>query len=42
MITRVKNTSSDTIRIIVVSREEVELEPGEEIEVDGDIELIGK
>ena len=39
MRTRVKNSSSEVMQIIVVTREEVELEPGEEIEVDGDIEL---
>ena len=42
MRTRVKNTSSEVIKILVVTREEVELEPGEEIEVEGDIELLGK
>ena len=39
MRNRVKNSSSEVMKIIVVTREEVELEPGEEIEVDGDIEI---
>lgn len=39
MRTRVKNTTKETMIILVVTREQVELEPGEEIEVDGDIEL---
>jgi len=42
MRTRVKNNSSEVMKIMVVTREEIELEPGEEIEVEGDIELLGK
>ena len=39
MRTKVKNTSNKIRIIIVVTREEIELEPGEEIEIDGDLEL---
>ena len=42
MRTRIKNTTKETMIILVVTREQVELEPGEEIEVDGDIELTSK
>ena len=38
---RVKNNSSKVMKIMVVTREEIELEPGEEIEVEGDIEFLG-
>ena len=36
---KIKNTSNEIKTIIIVTRESVDLEPGEEIEVDGDIEL---
>jgi hypothetical protein len=39
MRTKVKNTSDDPKTIIIVTREKVTLEPGEEIEFDGDLEL---
>ena len=42
MRTRVKNTTKETMIIFVVTREQVELEPGEEIEIEGDIELTDK
>ena len=42
MSIRVKNTCSDVIRIAVLTRDMIELEPGEEIEVEGDIELFEK
>lgn len=36
---RVKNTSSNKMEIVIVTRETVTIEPGEEIEFAGDIEL---
>jgi len=36
---KVKNTTKEIKKIIIVTREEVILEPGEEINVDGDIEI---
>ncbi len=36
---KIKNTTKEKKIVIIVTREEVELEPGEEINVDGDIEL---
>jgi hypothetical protein len=36
---KVKNITKEIKKIIVVTREELELEPGEEVEVDGDVEL---
>jgi hypothetical protein len=39
MVSKIKNTSSKTMTVYIVTREKVELEPGEEIEYDGDIEL---
>ena len=39
MRTKVKNTSDESTTIIIVTREKVTLEPGEEIEFDGDLEL---
>ena len=42
MSIRVKNTCSKVIRIASITRDIIELEPGEEIEIDGDIELFEK
>ena len=39
MRTKIKNTSNEPKKIYIVTREEVILEPGEELEFDGDIEL---
>jgi hypothetical protein len=39
MSTRIRNSGQDAKEIIIVTRETVKLEPGEEIEFDGDIEL---
>jgi hypothetical protein len=39
MSTKVTNSSDKAIEIIIVSREIVRLDPGEEIEFNGDIEL---
>jgi hypothetical protein len=39
MRTKVKNTTNAPKTIYIVTREEVVLEPGEEIEFDGDVEL---
>ena len=39
MRTKVKNTTNEPKTIIIVTREKVTLEPGEEIEFDGDLEL---
>ena len=39
MKTKIKNTGGETKVVTIVSREEVTLEPGEEIEIYGDIEL---
>jgi hypothetical protein len=36
---KVKNLGSGTKTIIIVTRERVQLEPGEEIEFEGDLEL---
>jgi len=36
---KVKNNTKEIKKIIVVVREEIELEPGEEVDVDGDVEL---
>jgi len=36
---KVKNNTKETKTIIVVTREELELLPGEEVDVDGDVEL---
>ena len=40
MSTKVKNTDNDNKRIVIVTREIVELAPGEEIEFEGDLELV--
>lgn len=39
MRTSIKNTTNEPKTVYIVTREEVTLEPGEEIEFDGDIEL---
>jgi hypothetical protein len=39
IITKIKNIGSIRKKIFIVTREKVELEPGEEIEFDGEIEL---
>jgi hypothetical protein len=39
MITKIKNVTNEPKTIYIITREEVVLEPGEEIEFDGDIEL---
>jgi hypothetical protein len=39
MRTKIKNTSEEPKTVYIVTREQVTLEPGEEIEFDGDIEL---
>jgi len=39
MRTKIKNTSNNVRKIVIVTRESVELEPGDEIEFDGDLEL---
>jgi len=39
MRTKVKNTSDDPNTIIILTREKVTLEPGEDIEFDGDLEF---
>ena len=37
---KVKNTTNQTKTISVVTREQIVLDPGEEVEFDGDIELV--
>ena len=37
---KVKNTTNQIKTIYVVTRDQVQLDPGEEIEFDGDIELV--
>ena len=39
MRTKIRNTTNEPKTIIIVNREKVTLEPGEEIEFDGDLEL---
>ena len=39
MSTRIRNGGMETKEVIIVTRETVKLEPGEEIEFTGDIEL---
>ena len=39
MRTKIKNTSNNVRKIVIVTRESVKLEPGDEIEFDGDLEL---
>jgi hypothetical protein len=39
MRTKIKNTTDEPKTIYIVTREKVTLEPGEEIEFDGDLEL---
>jgi hypothetical protein len=39
MRTKIKNTTNEPKTFYILTREEVVLEPGEEIEFDGDIEL---
>ena len=39
MSTKIRNSSEMPKEIIIVSREKVKLDPGEEIEFTGDIEL---
>ena len=38
-LTKIKNTTNETATIIIVTREKVTLDPGQEIEFDGDLEL---
>ena len=40
MATKISNVENSPKKIVLVSREVVELAPGEEIVFDGDIELI--
>jgi hypothetical protein len=39
VLTKVKNIGLDSKTIFIVTRERVEIEPGEEIEFEGEIEL---
>ena len=39
MSTKIRNSSDKSMEIIIVAREVVSLDPGEEIEFNGDIEL---
>ena len=39
MRTKIKNTTDEPKTIYIVTREKVTVEPGEEIEFDGDLEL---
>ena len=39
MSTKIKNTSKEPKDVVIVTRESVQLAPGEEIEFDGDLEL---
>jgi hypothetical protein len=39
MGTKIKNTGPNPKNVIIVTRERIVLEPGEEIEFEGDIEL---
>ena len=39
MGTKIKNTSTNVRKIVIVTRESVKLDPGDEIEFDGDLEL---
>lgn len=39
-LTKIKNTEKIPKKIVIVTREMVTIQPGEEIEIDGDIELI--
>jgi hypothetical protein len=39
MRTKIKNVTNEPKTVIIVTREKVTLEPGEEIEFDGDLEL---
>ena len=36
---KIKNITNETMSVYIVTREKVDLDPGEEIEFDGDIEL---
>jgi hypothetical protein len=38
-LTKIKNNGSNRKTIFIVTRERVDLEPGDEIEFDGEIEL---
>ena len=40
MTTKILNTDGDYKKIVIVTREIVELAPGEEIEFEGDLELV--
>ena len=40
MVSKIKNITQETMSVYIVTREKVDLEPGEEIEFEGDIELI--
>ena len=40
MSTKIKNTDEVTKKIVIVTREIIDLAPGEEIEFDGDLELV--
>jgi hypothetical protein len=40
MVSKIKNTTKETMTVYIVTREKVDLEPNEEIEFDGDIELV--
>ena len=39
MATKIKNTTQEIRKVVIVVREKVLLSPGEEIEFDGDLEL---
>jgi hypothetical protein len=38
-MTKIKNNSSELKTLIIVTRERIRLDPGEEIEFEGDLEL---
>ena len=40
MSTKIINTNDDNMQIVIVTREVVELAPGEELEFEGDLELV--
>jgi len=40
MATKIKNMENVSKKIVIVTRETVMLDPGEEIEFNGDIELV--
>jgi len=40
MAIKIKNTDSEPKQVVIVTREVVNLDPGDEIEFEGDLELV--